>query len=126
MFYYLFAGLGEVEKEESRTLLLLAASEIGGEKVLARIRRLLRDPDTANDAVKALSRWSNSEPLPLLVEWFKSQKPEAQAAQMWRDTYAAYEDGKFGIKDMTASYQNDIYGTMRRQPALKELVGSEQ
>lgn len=55
-------------------------------------------------------------------EWFNSLSDEEQAAIMGPDKLAAYKDGKFSFDQLSRQDPHDIYGSMRTEQSLKNLV----
>jgi len=54
--------------------------------------------------------------------WFEGL-PEATQRQMMGDNaYEAWRGGKFDLRDYTVEYSDSVYGVMRRQATLKELL----
>lgn len=56
------------------------------------------------------------------MDWFDSLPPLKQERMMGPGKYQAYQAGRFGLQDLPGTYQNDVYGTMRREKTLKELL----
>ena len=56
---------------------------------------------------------------------FKEQSESRQAAIMGKEKYAAYQGGAFEFRDLTTTRINDIYGAMRTETPLWELLGAE-
>ena len=75
-------------------------------------------------------------PIPLLVgqdnplagageAWFTQQDEATQKGMLGEDKWAAWKEGKFGFSDLTGNYQSEVYGSMRVEKSLKELIGQE-
>lgn len=58
-------------------------------------------------------------------EWFKEQPESVQQSMMGKETYNAYQGGAFGIPDMSRQVENDVWGTMKMETPLWELLGAE-
>ena len=58
-------------------------------------------------------------------EWFESLPEAQQRKQMGAHFHQAYQGGAFGIGDMTKVTENDVFGKMRVQTPLWELLGAE-
>jgi hypothetical protein len=59
-------------------------------------------------------------------DWFDSL-PEAQQQQMMgSEKHGAYRDGKFEFGQLSAQFENEIYGTMRSEASLKSLLGESE
>ena len=56
-------------------------------------------------------------------EWFTALPEARQRAQMGNAMYDAWKAGKFEFKDLSAPYQDKVYGEMLRAASLKELLG---
>lgn len=56
--------------------------------------------------------------------WLRAQ-PEAQArSQMGAGIYDEWAAGRVSLKDLTTTYEDAVYGTMRRAPTLAEVTGA--
>jgi hypothetical protein len=55
-------------------------------------------------------------------EWFDKQSEATQRAMMGPGKLEAYQGGKFEFSALTATSNNDVYGEMRTEAALKDLV----
>lgn len=56
-------------------------------------------------------------------DWFK-ELPEARQKQLMSPgKFSAWKDGKFKIEDMISEYKDDVYGTMKTEKSLGELLG---
>jgi hypothetical protein len=56
-------------------------------------------------------------------DWFDSLTPEQQAAQMGKSKHEAYTAGKFEFSALSKQFDNDVYGKMRSEASLKDLLG---
>ena len=56
-------------------------------------------------------------------DWFKSQPENVQRDALGKGKFEAWQDGKFEFSALSTTYQDDIYGTMRREATLQELIG---
>lgn len=56
-------------------------------------------------------------------DWFKSQPESVQRDAMGAGKFEAWQDGKFEFSALSSTYQDDIYGEMRREATLQELIG---
>jgi hypothetical protein len=56
-------------------------------------------------------------------EWFDTLTPEMQAKQMGKSKYEAYVAGKFEFSALSREFNNDVYGKMRSEASLKDLLG---
>ena len=57
------------------------------------------------------------------LAWFEKQSETAQRAQMGRGKFEAWKDGKFDFAALSVQRPDDVYGLMRTEAALKDLVG---
>jgi len=48
---------------------------------------------------------------------------EEQRARMGPGKWEAWKAGKFQFSDLSQSYEDKVYGTMRGEPSLKALLG---
>ncbi len=60
------------------------------------------------------------------IEWFERQDETMQALLMGRGKYEAWADGQFQLQDMPGVYQSPVYGSMRVEKTLKELLGTQE
>lgn len=56
------------------------------------------------------------------ADWFAAQPEAVQRQMMGPGKYAAWKSGQVAIDQMTGIHVDDVYGDMRIEPALKELV----
>ena len=61
-------------------------------------------------------------PIPSGEEWFKSLPEERQRKLMGPGMHDAWKAGQFRFKDLSVPYEDKVYGTMRRQAGLKEVL----
>lgn len=59
-------------------------------------------------------------------DWFAEQDAKTQQAMMGGSAWRAWQDGAFDLSDYPTDYQSDLYGTMRREASLNELIGAEK
>lgn len=57
-------------------------------------------------------------------DWFDGLDPAQQRAMMGNDRHDAYSAGKFEFAALSATRQDAVYGQMRVEATLKELVGA--
>ena len=55
-------------------------------------------------------------------EWFSQLAEAAQVKQMGQGKYDAYAAGKFEFNQLSKEYANEVFGTMRSETPLKDLV----
>lgn len=75
-------------------------------------------------------------PIPLLTgqknpiesgeEWFAKQDEAIQKGIMGEEKWGAWKEGKFEFSDLTGHYESDVYGSMKVEKSLKELIGQEE
>ena len=63
--------------------------------------------------------------VPTGEEWFNGLDDETQGKILGDGKHAALRDGKFEFSQLSVQKPNDVYGTMRVVPSLKELIGAE-
>lgn len=56
------------------------------------------------------------------TEWFGKQSEAAQREMMGPGKYEAWRDGKFGLEQLSRVYEDPVYGLMRNEASLMELV----
>lgn len=56
-------------------------------------------------------------------EWFNGLSEDDQRSMMGAARYEAWRDGKFGFGQLSGSHTDDVYGVMRVEASLKELLG---
>jgi hypothetical protein len=57
------------------------------------------------------------------ADWFANQSEEQQKATLGDTKWQAWKDGKFKLADLPQQTPNDVYGMMRTERSLKDLVG---
>ena len=57
------------------------------------------------------------------LDWFGAQNAERQREMMGPGKYEAWKDGKFDLSQMTSEQKDEVYGQMRTEATLKELLG---
>jgi hypothetical protein len=55
-------------------------------------------------------------------DWFNAQDEATQKAMMGAGKYDAWKDGAFDLGQLTAQHEDDVYGLMRTETALKDLI----
>ena len=55
-------------------------------------------------------------------EWFRQQSEATQREMMGNARYEAWAAGKFDLDKITGTYEDGVFGEMRREVPLKELV----
>lgn len=55
-------------------------------------------------------------------DWFDKQSEEFQSKSMGKEKHAAYKDGLFTFDKLTTTYEDAVYGVMRSETALKDLI----
>lgn len=77
----------------------------------------------------AMLPWVKGTPNPVEqtgLEWFADQPQATQSAMLGPEKYAAWKDGKFGLgENLSKPYNDDVYGEMRREASLKDLLGND-
>jgi len=58
-------------------------------------------------------------------EWFEGLPEAEQSKMMGKYNYEAYQGGAFKIGDMTTTREDSVYGGMRTQTPLWQLLGTE-
>jgi hypothetical protein len=53
--------------------------------------------------------------------WLKAQPESVQEEMLGKGVYEGYKGGKWGLKDLSTTYEDGVYGTMRRPPTLEML-----
>jgi hypothetical protein len=57
--------------------------------------------------------------------WFNAQSESVQRDMLGPGKYEAWKEGKFELSDLTKIVNDPIYGDMRTEMTLKELIGAE-
>jgi hypothetical protein len=60
--------------------------------------------------------------VPSAEEWFRRRTEAQQREQMGAGKWALWQQGQIGFGDLTSTYQDPVYGTMRREPSLKAIA----
>ena len=55
-------------------------------------------------------------------EWFDSLSDEEQAAMMGQEKHDHYKAGDFEFEKLSKQFENDVYGLMRSEASLKDLL----
>lgn len=74
----------------------------------------------------AMIPWLKGEPNPIEqtgADWFSTQSESTQKSMMGDEKWQAWKDEKFTFDKLSTTYENDVFGTMRRESSLKELLG---
>lgn len=58
-------------------------------------------------------------------EWFRSLNEEQQKAILGPGKLDAWQNGKFELADIPTTYADDVYGPMRTEKTLQELLGDD-
>lgn len=58
------------------------------------------------------------------LQWFTEQSEATQRALMGPGKYDAWRNGRIGLEQLTEERQDDVYGLMRGEPSLKQLLGA--
>ena len=66
-----------------------------------------------------------TEPIESGQTWFDNLSAAEQAAMMGQSKYDAYKEGKFEFSQLSKEHENDVYGNMRSETPLKDLLGEE-
>ena len=56
-------------------------------------------------------------------DWFNSLSEADQKSMMGNDKHSAWQDGKFEFSQLSAQFENEIYGSMRSEASLASLIG---
>jgi len=76
----------------------------------------------------AVLPWVKGMPNPIEqtgADWFATQSESVQREQMGDAKYEAWKDGKFELSQLTKDYDNDVFGTMKGEASLKDILGEE-
>lgn len=60
------------------------------------------------------------------LDWYEQQAEQIQKDKMGDARYAAWKEGKFVFSQLSTEYDNDVYGKMRGEASLKNILGGEQ
>jgi hypothetical protein len=55
-------------------------------------------------------------------EWFKAQDDKTQESIMGTGKWEAWKDGKFEFSQLSTTHEDEVYGQMRTETALKDLI----
>jgi len=58
-------------------------------------------------------------------DWFKSQSESTQKEHMGEAKWQAWQDGKFEFSQMTKDYDDSVFGVMKGEASLKDLLGAD-
>ena len=81
--------------------------------------------DHYNGRCVALPYMGDSVPEVSGEEWFNRQSEEQQKQMMGESKYAAWKDGKFSFSDLSTQHEDGVYGLMRGETSLKDLLGND-
>jgi hypothetical protein len=56
-------------------------------------------------------------------DWFKQQDENTQKSMMGDAKYEAFKENKFTFDKLTKEYNNDVFGIMKTEATLKDLLG---
>jgi hypothetical protein len=59
------------------------------------------------------------------IAWFEKQSEATQRAMMGREYYEAWKGGAYQLSEMTTVHRDDVYGDMRTEARLWQLLGAE-
>lgn len=74
----------------------------------------------------AMVPWVEGAPNPIEQsgeDWFNEQSDATQQAMMGQAKWDAWKDGQFELSQLTKVTTDDVYGSMRGETSLKDLVG---
>ena len=54
-------------------------------------------------------------------QWLRAQPESVQREMLGKGVYEGYKAGKWKLSDLTTTYEDSVYGTMRRPPTLEML-----
>ena len=58
--------------------------------------------------------------------WFNSQSDATQKDMLGDTKWQAWKDGKYEFGDLVGTRMDDVYGEMRYERSLKDILGEEQ
>jgi hypothetical protein len=58
-------------------------------------------------------------------KWFENLSEENQKEYMGNAKYDAWKDGKITLDQLSVEKENEVYGLMRGEASLKEILGNE-
>jgi len=58
-------------------------------------------------------------------QWFARQSEATQRSLMGREYYDAWRGGAFDLSEMSTTHRDEVYGDMRVQARLWQLLGAE-
>jgi hypothetical protein len=56
-------------------------------------------------------------------DWFNAQSEATQREMMGNDKFDAWKEGKFEFGNLSSTHTDDVYGEMRGETPLKDLIG---
>lgn len=63
--------------------------------------------------------------IPAGEEWFKKQSAAMQKEMMGASKWYAWQDGAFEFSQLTKIYNSPVYGPMKREASLREILGDK-
>jgi len=76
----------------------------------------------------AMLPWVKGEPNPIEqsgIDWFNGQSEATQRSMMGNSKYDAWQEGKFNLDQLSSTYQDEVFGTMRGETPLHKLLGDD-
>lgn len=76
----------------------------------------------------AMLPWVKGEPNPIDqsgIDWFNGQSEATQRSMMGNSKYDAWQEGKFNLDQLSGTYQDEVFGTMRGETPLQKLLGDD-
>lgn len=73
----------------------------------------------------AILPWVKGEPNPIDqtgADWFREQNEATQKSMMGEAKYQAWQDGKFELDKLSREYEDEVFGIMRGETPLKDLI----
>jgi hypothetical protein len=73
----------------------------------------------------AILPWVKGEPNPIEqtgADWFREQDEATQKSMMGEGKYQAWQDGKFELDKLSRKYEDEVFGIMRGETPLKDLL----
>jgi len=57
-------------------------------------------------------------------DWFSNLSEAQQKQMMGIEKWKAWKDGKFKLGQLSADHQDDVYGAMKSEASLKDLLNN--
>ena len=76
----------------------------------------------------AMLPWVKGEPNPIDKtgeDWFNEQSEATQRSMMGNGKYEAWQEGTFNFDQLSNTYDDDVFGTMRGETPLHKLLGDD-